>query len=430
MTQNDEQRFSSTYHDLIIMADNSIRELIAFDDISNYASATQHSFSSRWMEENLPLMDGPSREKFAKAAHDMAEAVKAASDHIKESAGGEFESRTVQVPGGETGAAFNAFITVVSLDLSNHAKVTARAFLIAAESSFEVLFGQVARVVYGKHPEALPKSDHSFTLDELSSFESIEGARDFLVTRRIESLMRESADEWSKWLKRTVGLSMDQITSNWPQIREIFVRRNVLVHTEGKVTERYISELTRAGGSAHGLEVGQSLIPTVEYLKAAMQQMIALEVLLTCKVISHIDKQNADEAASWLAWRLDWVVRKELWYAARIIADGFDGARCKRDTQLRVQANGWLAHKNCDGLDSIRDQVETWDVSGLSRKYQMLKSLLLDQMTESDLERMLDDGSLTRFEVLTDPIYADVRKWITSADSTPTTQEKPETGLR
>ena len=87
-----------------------------------------------------------------------------------------------------------------------------------------------------------------------------------LVSYKIESLLRKKPDEWAKWLKRTVNTSLDQVMSDWPITREIFIRRNMLVHTDGRIAQRYLSELRRAGGSMEGLQVGQSLAPSVDYL--------------------------------------------------------------------------------------------------------------------------------------------------------------------
>jgi hypothetical protein len=423
MTQDErptqDDRYTPARVKLFMMADDSIREMIAFDDISAYATANQKDIKTRWMRNHLPLMSSASAAEFSETARRMVEAIMKAADRAEDNTGDKSEKWVVSVPEGDAGAAFHAAMTAAVLGLADHTQITSRAFLIAAESSFEVLFGQVARVVYEKHPEALPKSDHSFTLEELASYGTIDDARDALLVKKIEGLLRESPDDWSKWLKRTVGLSMDQIIPEWPQVREIFTRRNMLVHTDSNITARYLAEVKRAGGSTDGLEVGQSLIPTPDYLKTALQQLIALEALLTCKVVSHIDKQEADEAAAWLAGRLEWAIHKEMWDAACLISDSFDDARCKRSTQLKIRVNGWLAHKNREGISRIRDDVIAWDVSGLSEEYGMLRKALLDELTEEEVRTLLDGALLTRFEVLTNPLYSNIRQWITLADPEP-----------
>jgi hypothetical protein len=207
-------------------------------------------------------------------------------------------------------------------------------------------------------------------------------------------------------------------------VREIFTRRNMLVHTDGKVTERYIAEVKRGGGSTEGLELGQNLMPTADYLRAALEQLLALEALLTCKVLSHIDKSQAEQVASWLAYRLEWVIQKEMWEAACLIAESFDEVRCKRTTQLMIKVNGWLARKYRYGIDGVRGEVESWDVSGLGDKYRMFKRALLDKLTEDDLRSLLEKGSLTRFEVLSHPMYAGMRERLPALDQA--AEKRPE----
>jgi hypothetical protein len=392
-------------------ADNSIRELIAFDEISAYVNANSGDAIARWIEKNIPLLDSGARDDFEHSLDEMIKALHKTKEVVRKNGYATVEL-TPEIPRRDADAAFTRFMLIAGLELADRSAITGRAFLMAAESSFEVLFGQLARVIYAKNPGALPKSEHSFTLEEMSTYGSIEEARDALVDRKIEALLRESPDEWAKWLKRTIGMSMEEVMSDWPQTREIFTRRNMLVHTDGNVTERYLAEVKRSGGSIDGIKVGDSLIPSSDYMQNALQRLIAFETLLVCKIVSHIDKQGADGIAAWLAGNLDLAVHTERWEAACLVADSFSGVKCKRNTELKVLISGWLAHKNRDGVDHIKQEVSAWDVSGLHEDYRTTKKILLDQLTADELPKLLTSGRFTRFEVLTDPLFSNVRDLI------------------
>jgi hypothetical protein len=406
------EMFREARSELIIRADASIRELIAFDEISSYVTVHANQAVSRWLKKNIPLLDPNARAGFDEALSELREALVSAEEVILETGHAATINMSLDTSRNDADTAFARFVLILGLQRDDRTAITARAFLMAAESSFEVLFGQLARVIYAKNPGALPRSDHSFTLEEMSTYGSIEDVRDALIARKIEALLRESPDEWAKWLKRTVGISMEEIMSDWPQTREIFIRRNMLVHTDGKVTERYLAEVKRSGGNTEGLEVGKNLIPSSDYLQNALQRLIAFETLLVCKVMAHIDKQQADEIAGWLAATLDLAVHTDRWEAACLIADSFYDVKCTRRTQLKVLVAGWIAHKNRDGIDRIRKEVEAWDVSGLHGDYPTIKKILLDQLTAEDLSELLANGNFTRFEVLTDPLFLNVRNLI------------------
>jgi hypothetical protein len=304
---------------------------------------------------------------------------------------------------------FSFILNTINL-LGDRTAMISRAFLIAAESSFEVLFGQLARTIYVKNPSALSRSDYSFTLEELAKYASIDDAREALITYKIESLIRESLDEWAKWLKRTVNISLDQIMADWPVAREIFIRRNMLVHTHGRITERYLSELQRAGGNIAGLSVGQSLTPSVSYLRGSLQRLIALEILLVFRVWARLEKSQIEDAANWLNTKLEFIILREMWEPACLISDSFDDTECKRSTQLNIKINGWLAHKNRDGIDRINREVSAWDVSGLNKHYSVTKKLLLNVLTENELTNAISEGVFTQFEVDTHPLFSCIRR--------------------
>jgi hypothetical protein len=396
---------------LKIRANDSIRELIAFDEISAYVTVHSNGAIARWIDKNFPLLDSRAQSDFNRSMRRLSESLKETEEVAQKDGYADLKLEPVG-PGTDAEAAFLRFMLIAGLEAGNRSAITGRAFLIAAESSFEVLFGQLARAIYAKNPRALPKSDHSFTLEEMSTYGSIEDARNALIDRKIEALLKESPDEWDRWLKRTVGVSMEEIMPDWPQTREIFTRRNMLVHTDGNVTERYLAEVKRSGGSIGGLQVGESLVPSSDYMKTALQRLIAFEALLVFKVLSHIDKQAADAMAAWLATQLDLAVHTERWEASCLIADSFSGVKCMRKTELKILVSGWLAHKNRDGVDRIKQEVNAWDVSSLHGDYRTLKKILLDQLSVDEVSELIPSGRYTRFEILTDPLFANVRDLI------------------
>lgn len=419
---------------LMSQAENSIQELIAFDEVIAELSARPYDPISEWYNKNRKFLADSNEEDFLGTpkqfqgllakyySHSIMRESDPTIPPLRDAISAPRESQTMLM----------SLILNLLHRLRDRTEMISRAFLIAAESSFEVLFGQLVRVVYVKNPAALPKSDYSFTLDELANFASINEAREALIVHKIESLLREGLDEWAKWLKRTVNISLDQIISDWPVTREIFIRRNMLVHTDGRITERYLSELQRAGGRIEGLSVGQSLTPSVDYIRNSLQRLIALEVLLVFKVRSRLEKSETNELANWLANKLKFLVLGERWESVCLVSDSFDCGGCTRSIQLDVKIDGWLAHKNRDGIDRIEEEVSAWDVSGLDERYVVVKKLLLNILTEEELAGVIQKRIFTQFEVSTHPLFANVRrpgsfKLMADTKSEKSVDETPET---
>lgn len=195
--------------DFAMPGDDYVREIIGFYEIIAEISDDK-DFITKWYAVNGPLMSKDALSELPGFLRQAAEGMIKAADQANKVREGkasdeDFAPIQINVPNKELNDVFGNILA----DLSHRALVdrvtlVGRAFLIAAISSFEILFAQVARLICQRNPSALPKSEYTFTLEELSQYSSIDEARQALITRRVEALLMESVDGWSKWLERTV----------------------------------------------------------------------------------------------------------------------------------------------------------------------------------------------------------------------------------
>jgi hypothetical protein len=389
-------------------ADSCIRELIAFYEITQEIVDDGISAAEDWITVNRDHITKDDLKEIQELFRQMGEAVGEAASHMADkdsvSAAASFK-REIPVERKEMMDILSSFMYTVIVKLDDRSKLVSRAFLIASESSFEILFSRLARVIFRKNPAALNRSDYSFTLEQLSSYDSIDMAREALVTHKVEALLRESIDEWGKWLKRTTNIVLDDIMEDWPTTREIFIRRNMLVHTDGEISKRYIDELRNAGVETADLAIGQSLVPSTEYLQVSLQRLIALSVLLTFRVWSRLEKKEIDVAAGWLGGNVELLVSRRMWTSVCLISRKLADVNCRRSTKLAIQISGWLARKKRDGVESIESEVIAWDVSGLEGRYKVIKDSLLDSISAEEIEEAVLKGFITRFEMSTHPLF-------------------------
>jgi hypothetical protein len=349
-----------------------MEETVAFHEIAKLLDDPDEGRKRRndWLAKYSPLLSKDEQDEFTRAMGQFRE-------------GGSKDARgvvsfTIELP--EAAEFFHTFLKEASRGaLVNRAELVSRAFQVAAVSTFEVMFGSLARSIYRRNPTALARSDYSFTLEELERYESIDEAREELINRRVDGLLADGVDGWLKWLNSTIKLDLAPKIDCWPNVREIFARRNVIVHADGKIDRRYIEILKQASISTDGLHIGDSLDHSVAKLVESLECLIATAVILAFSVWTRLDKA-ADEAASkWeLAWQ-EYLVDREMWTAVRSISLHLAALPCSRATQLQGKVNGWLAQKFIAGLDSISDEVSRWDVSGLDREFCLAQSLLLDK---------------------------------------------------
>jgi|SRR5450631_1320478 hypothetical protein len=132
----------ATTADLLVQAESSIRELLAFDEIITEISAQKDAHSEEWMRSNLPLMNEKTRKGFGDSLTKFAEMMVEVRDYLHERGTSEepepWEGVGMSIPDNEAAIAFTNFLLDTVYRLGNRSEMVGRAFLIAAESSFEV----------------------------------------------------------------------------------------------------------------------------------------------------------------------------------------------------------------------------------------------------------------------------------------------------
>jgi hypothetical protein len=313
--------------------------------------------------------------------------------------------------------ASRAFIVLLQESHSNvaggtQASLLRKSLLISSISAFEVLFGSVAEEIYKVNKSALNDSDYAFTLQELAEFATLDDARSYLSERRISSLLRESIDGWDKWLKKASGgISMTDLPVDWPAIREIFARRNLMVHTGGQVNHLYLEMIgnKRQGGSSGQPRVGDYLEVDQDYLADSAEMLIALGTLLVLCVAVKLHRSHRREVAGDILGRVEILVRHDRWKSSGHICKYLSRCDLERQKQITAMTLAWLCQKRL-GDGSYLDELRNWDTSGLDPILAVRKSLLLGNIEEAipEIKKLLKDERLTLLDIALDPVFAEV----------------------
>jgi hypothetical protein len=88
--------------------------------------------------------------------------------------------------------------------------------------------------------EILNGSDRTITFPELVAFDSIESARNHVVEKEVESILRESHADQFDWLEKKFKLPLRKDLSIWSDFIEVTERRNLFVHSGGQVSGQYL----------------------------------------------------------------------------------------------------------------------------------------------------------------------------------------------
>ncbi len=134
---------------------------------------------------------------------------------------------------------------------------------------------------FGIKPELLKSSDRELTFSQLSDFGSIEEAKEYLLEKEVETLLRRNHSEQFDWLENKFAIKLRVDLPIWPTFIEVTERRNLFVHSDGVVSRQYL-KVCREHGVSLGAETKQGLRLDVPhpYFRLAYEALFEIGVKL------------------------------------------------------------------------------------------------------------------------------------------------------
>ncbi|WP_159149539.1 hypothetical protein [Dietzia lutea] len=292
----------------------------------------------------------------------------------------------------------------------SHKTLLRRSLLAMLVGTFESYIGDLYRKNLELHPGIINSSEKSFSLKEIQAFSSIDEAQQTLIDREVDQFTRKGFDDWGEWLsKPPIELDRKLKSSDWAAAREIYERRNLVLHRSCRVSSQYLSKVSTE--FSRELSVGDRLDVDEEYLDNALDLLLKLGLTLGLRMWSRL-ASNDDELGQWAtAAQVEFLDAKNP-SVTQAISDALDHNRLKASAQLQVRVNSWLAEKELHGVESIRGEVRAWDTGPLSPLYQVAQAALLDDLShaEAGVRALIKEEKLSIVDALQWPLFASLRE--------------------
>lgn len=284
-----------------------------------------------------------------------------------------------------------------------------RSMLSLAISDFEFLMSRVIGHLLKQRPTLLG-ADSALSLADLESVGDVVAARGLVIDRKVDDLMRQSLDKWATWFERS-GVKFSEMCDDWADFGEIFARRNLVVHTGGRVSEQYRSALRTLGtNSADIPELGAEVGLTPDYLERSSEDLLSFGFLLVGATWLQL-KEDPREAEGWLRSRAGQLVNRGHYRATRTICRTVlerSRGRLRRDTELSLRILLWTARRELDEEEKVLNEVAGWDTSGIDLRYTHVRSVLLgeDERAVAEIQELRRRQHLSSSDLLMNPLYA------------------------
>ncbi|PVY39886.1 hypothetical protein [Pontibacter virosus] len=172
-------------------------------------------------------------------------------------------------------------------------------FIVSFISQYDAYLGGLIRTIFLVKPELLNSSEKNLTFSELLNFDSIEDAREFVIEKEVESVLRESHLKQFKWLEGKLSMKLREGLPSFKDFMEITERRNLFVHCNGVVSRQYIQSCKENGiENVDNINVGDKLAADPSYFVKCYQILYEIGVKLghvLWRKLQPNDIENADK---------------------------------------------------------------------------------------------------------------------------------------
>ena len=266
-------------------------------------------------------------------------------------------------------------------------------------------------------PEILSSSEKCISLAQLSTFESISGATDYLVEKEVESVLRLSHSEQFKYLEGRLNIPFNKDLMCWPTFIEVTERRNLFVHTDGKVSTQYLTNCRDQGVKLDsGVKVGSKLLVEQKYFETALDCVLEIGVKLAHVVWRKLqpdDRELADKALNGVAYEL--ICNEEYAHAIEIHRFGTEVIKTHstEGILLFMRLNKAQAHKWGCEEERCSEIINSIDWTAKDSPLKLARSVLLDDFGQAaDVMRAIGNANpdVGKTEYSEWPIFKEFRK--------------------
>ncbi len=277
--------------------------------------------------------------------------------------------------------------------------------LMTLVSIVEWALAELFHLYFENFTGAAGDSEPFFSLDQLKQFKDVDEARDALIDHRVDGLMRESFEYWIRYLRDKPKLGLGYLDASKDELREIFLRRNLVVHTGGIVNSIYLRDVPES--VRKDLKVGEKVDVSREYLARAIDLLdygFTLVISEMWKKLNPVDEKRATDLLAIGFAHLE----AGRWECARYVSDFVVRDKgLSEDMRLRAQVNYWQSFKWEGRYEEIRSEIEGLDFSAKAPIFQLAQAALRDDYDRCFelLPPLLDGRVLTRDSLETWPLF-------------------------
>ena len=292
-------------------------------------------------------------------------------------------------------------------------RIVRRMLFVGLVSTYELYLRRLIRIIVSKSPHLLGK-DKTISVADIFSYQSLEDVKTAMVDAEIDNIIRGGMEAQIEWIERKCNI--DKISTNfdrWPELVEIFKRRNLFVHADGIVDDNYLSWVNtnkiniNSVDKSHSLEVGSTYF---SHSVALIAEFGAKLIQIVWRKLEKDGLEQSDDVLTHFGFEL--ISRGYYSIAERLLEFGISMREHSSDRVKRMMiinlANAAKLNNNPDKAVKILASVD-WSAS--SDDFNLCRHAILSDVDEvvTLMGKIGNNSSVGQKEYQSWPVFFHVR---------------------
>lgn len=302
----------------------------------------------------------------------------------------------------------NAYISSLA------AKIIPESLFVSLISQYDAFLNRLLRAIFEIKPDILNGSDRNLSFSQLVSMGSIQDAREFIIEKEIDTILRKSHSEQFDYLESKLGIELRKGLPIWSTFIEITERRNLLVHCDGTTSGQYFKVCKEHNCVIGETKPGDRLGVPAKYFSQAYKCLYEITVKLTHTLWRKLipsDLKQADMAMNDICY--DLINNESLELADILLQFAYGQKKHYNDSSKNLLIiNGALSKYLQNKKDEAKVILDKKDWSASSDDFKLANAVLTDNFEKAYqiMQRIGKNGDIDQSDYKQWPLFSIIRE--------------------
>lgn len=283
--------------------------------------------------------------------------------------------------------------------------------VVSLVSMYDAFVGDIIKAIYATCPKKLNESKKSIVITDILKFESIEDAKDYVIEKEAEDVLRENHKKQLDWFQNKLGHPFDKFES-FSKFIEITERRNLFVHTNGIVSRQYIDVCKEYKvKDVSEVKIGEKLIATPKYVYECYSVLYEVGVKLGFVVWRLLEKDTEEADYNLNSICYDLLKQGKNHLAKTMLHFATDVIKKPANEEIRrlFIINKALAYYLLGDKKTCNEIIDKEDWSATAVKFQLATAVLREDYESAAKKMEAAKSDINNIDYCEWPLFKDFR---------------------